>query len=495
MDTSEAMARGQRHQDNGEFAEAEAVYRQISQTNPGDLNALYRLAVVCQLQGRATEAISFYQQLLRVKPDSAKVHNNLGLALAALNRQGEAIASYEQAIHFQPNFAEAFNNLGNVRTATDHWEQAIDAYRQALALKSNYAAAWNNLGRAQLHLENWHEAVRCFQQAVALQPNNALALNQLGNALFEQGKFDEAGERYREAARIQPDYAEAHYNLSRVLRLQSRWEEAALCLQRSLQINPNSALANAALADIYYGNLNRFGDALVHYRRVLALKPDDRKAQLLVEALTGGSRLEEVPAEYVAAVYESLAPRFDQMVGRRGDCSPQWLKSALGGPPPPASLDILDLGCGTGLCGLQFRSWARTLIGVDLSPAMLAQAQVRGIYDELIQSDLLSAMQNRSGAFDLILASDVLLYVGNLAPIFEAVRRALRPGGRFAFTVDLLRDGPDYRLTPWIHFAHSRRYLERLANETSMREIAEQDVVFPREDGLHANGLVVVLNR
>jgi predicted TPR repeat methyltransferase len=495
MDSAEAMSLGQQHQEAGNFAEAEALYRQVLNADPHNANAMYRLAVVCQLQGRADAAIALYRQLLTIKADSAKVHNNLGLVYASQNRLTEARGCYEKAIRFQPDFAEAFNNLGNLQTALGDWDLACESYVQALALKPAYAAAWNNLGRAHLHQQRRDESVRCFRQALALQPHNAIALNQLGNALFEQRKFDEAAEQYREAVRIQPDHAEAHYNLARVLRLQFRPEDAALCLQTSLHYNPNSALAHGSLADIFYCNLNRFSDALTHYRRVLALNPDDRKAQLLVEALTGSSRIERVPSEYLTAVYEPLAARFDQMVGERGDRSPQWLKAALGPLAALASLDILDLGCGTGLCGLQFRDWAKTLIGVDLSANMLAQARARGIYDELIQSDLLPALQDRVGAFDLIVASDVLLYIGDLGPVFKAVHQALRSGGRFAFTVDLLRDGPDYRLTPWIHFAHSRNYLKRLAIETSMREICVQDVTFPRDDGHQAIGLVVVLGR
>lgn len=47
------------------------------------------------------------------------------------------------------------------------------------------------------------------------------------------------------------------------------------------------------------------------------------------------------------------------------------------------SLDILDLGCGTGLIGSWFKDYARKLVGVDVSPTMLDMATKKGCYHEL----------------------------------------------------------------------------------------------------------------
>jgi predicted TPR repeat methyltransferase len=174
------------------------------------------------------------------------------------------------------------------------------------------------------------------------------------------------------------------------------------------------------------------------------------------------------------------------------------LQVSLEPAPPPRSLAVLDLGCGTGLCGLRFRGWAHTLIGVDISPNMLARARERGIYDELILGDLLPPLQASEGRFDLIVASDVLFYVGDLEPVLRAVHQALRPGGRFAFTVELPAKSegePDYRLLPLGHFVHSRPYLRQVTAAAQLQEVRANEVTFPREDGESVPGLVVVLAR
>ncbi len=492
---ADAMKRAIQHQQAGNLDQAAALYRQVLAAQPQDHNARYRLAVVCQLQGRLAESIVLYEQLLQLKPDSAQVQNNLGLAYVAQNRLPEALTCCREAVRLLPNCAEFVNNLGTALSAAGAWDEAIDAHRRALALNPQYAPAWSNLGRAYMVQQQLDDAIRCFQEASALQPENGGVLYHLGTALLRQGKTVEAGDCYRQVLRLQPHNAEAHFQLATVYTAQQRWPEAAASLQNSLAYNANNVQAHAALGDIFYYHLGKYAEALRCYRLVLALSPDNARARLFVEALSGTSRQALVPPDYVFDLYNSLAAGFDQNVETRGDWSPQWLKESLEPGPGAPTLAVLDLGCGTGLCGLQFRAWAKTLIGVDLSPNMLAKARDRGVYDELILSDVLAAVQGRTDTFDLVVASDVLLFLGDLGPLFHAVQRVLRPGGRFAFTVDLLDGADDYRMSLWVHFAHSRPYLRRLMAETQLQEVSVKEVMFPREGGHSAAGLVMVLAR
>ena len=55
------------------------------------------------------------------------------------------------------------------------------------------------------------------------------------------------------------------------------------------------------------------------------------------------------------------------------------------GLEPSKQLDVLDAGCGTGLCGPLLAPYARRLIGVDLSEGMLALAKEKHVYDALIK--------------------------------------------------------------------------------------------------------------
>ncbi len=394
-----------------------------------------------------------------------------------------------------PDCAEFHNNLGTVHNSLGARNQAEAAFRRALELKPKYPAAWNNLGKAHLVLNRFDDAVRCFQEALGLQPNDATVLTNLGSALLHQGKPLEAANCYRQALRIRPDHAQARRNMPRVQELLDKWQETADREEERVRSRPDDADGWAALGDLYYYGLGKHPDAARCYRRVIALCPENARARLLADTLSGQSKLTRVPADHVGALYNSFAGQFEQHAKERGDCSPQMLQSALGTPPPTACLDVLDLGCGTGLCGVQFRGWAKSLVGVDLAANMLAEARKRGIYDELIEGDLLAALQSRRERFDLVVASDVLLFLGDLGPLFTAVHKALRPGGRFAFTIDLLEGDGDFKLMPWIHFAHSLTYVQHLAAASPLQTICMQKVFFPRDGGHEAPGFVIVMSR
>jgi predicted TPR repeat methyltransferase len=504
--TAAVMSLGWQHHQAGNLGQAEVLYRQVLAAEPRNTDALYLLAMCCQVQGRAAEAVALYQQFLGIKPDVAEVQNSLGVAFATLGRLTEAIACFQQAVFLKPDYAEAFNNLGYVQTSQGDLHQALASLRRALALKPHYPEALNHLGIVHFQQQRLDDAGCCFREALALRPQFVEALNGLGNTLFAQDNLTDAVDCYQRALSLRPNDAKAHNNLGGVYRTLGRWDEAVACLQRSLTFDPNDPKTHRNLGKLFFDR-GQYAEALPSYQRVLALCPDDKEARFLVEALSPASSLARVPVDYLAEIYDGFAANFEKaLVERRGYRSPELLKAALlaeysAGGPPARSLEVLDLGCGTGLCGLQVREWARTLIGVDLSPNMLAKARERGLYDELIQSDLLLPVQASENRFDLIVASDVLFYVGDLEPVTRAVHRALRPGGRFAFTVELPQKDaadeaePDYRLLPLGHFIHSRAYLRRVAALAQLREASATDVEFPREDGQSVPGLVLVLAR
>jgi predicted TPR repeat methyltransferase len=159
---------------------------------------------------------------------------------------------------------------------------------------------------------------------------------------------------------------------------------------------------------------------------------------------------------------------------------------------PSKSLDILDAGCGTGLCGPLIAQYARRLVGVDLSERMLAQADERDVYDELVKGELTAYLAGFTETFDVIVSADTLVYFGPLEAVVTASRNALRPGGRLIFTVEeLVGTGHDdgYSIGTSGRYQHTRAHVQGVLTDASLRpEIVSAELRL--EAGQPVSGLV-----
>lgn len=159
--------------------------------------------------------------------------------------------------------------------------------------------------------------------------------------------------------------------------------------------------------------------------------------------------------------------------------------------PGRAAMAILDLGCGTGLAGQVFRPLAARLDGVDLSPAMIEKARARGIYDHLAVADLESALALAGSSYDLILAADTLVYLGDLGPVFRAAAGRLNPDGFFLFTVEQAQDG--FALGPKRRWRHGEAYLRQAAQDAGLSVAGLVEAAPRQEDNRPVAGFAVAL--
>jgi predicted TPR repeat methyltransferase len=125
---------------------------------------------------------------------------------------------------------------------------------------------------------------------------------------------------------------------------------------------------------------------------------------------------------------------------------------------------LLDLGCGTGLAGVALSDITHHRTGIDLSSRMVDIAGESDLYDELYVGDVVAFVQEieDEAPWDLIVATDVLPYLGGVEELFAGVRRVSAPGAVFAFSTELLEgDGQTFTVGPHQRFHHAIAYLTR----------------------------------
>jgi predicted TPR repeat methyltransferase len=310
-------------------------------------------------------------------------------------------------------------------------DEVVTAARAMLAERRGGMLTRVALGRALVAAGKPAQAVDELREASLLSPNTPEVVLAFGEALAAAGALPTAIAEFQRAARLMPDDGRPH------------WQIAQLWL----------AAGEADKAEAAARSAGELGGA------------DERQLQTLAAAAAQMRSAVRADAGYVRHLFDQFAADYDtRMRGRLGYAAPGILRDLASLLIDPAAKhDVLDLGCGTGLSGIAFKPIARKLVGVDLSPKMLAKARGLAIYDALIEGDVEMPPRGAEGPFDLIVAADVLVYLGDLEPLFAALRARLKPDGLWLFTTEK-SETVDFGLGEKRRYRHSEVYLRKLAN-------------------------------
>jgi predicted TPR repeat methyltransferase len=449
--------------EEGKLHEAAQCLKKAMRYEPRNTSFPLHLANVLKLQGALTEATAVLQQLVDAYPNLAAAYNNLGTIYFAQEKWTAAVAAYHVAIEKQADYIDAYYNLGLALNKATQWDEAIQAYQAVLALNPQHTPAQFQLGCLLLQKNHVDEARQIFVRIEKEYPHHVETQSNLGTCYLKQAAFAQAKTHYLKALQIKPDDTQILFNLAVIHMQQNRIEEAMLYYQQILKINPHHFAAHNNLGTAWLTSSHR-NAALVHFREALRLQPHHQAVRHIVNVLTENTVLAHSPTEYIKALFDSYADHYDQHVLHtlhyqmpthflsalqqlRDVTKPQW--------------DIIDLGCGTGLCGSLFKPAAHTLTGVDLSEKMLAVAAQKNIYEPLICENILPFLSHCKQTYDFILAGDVLVYFGDLSEIFSHATHILRNQGLFIFDVES-SENENFIMTPSGRFAHSKTYLDTL---------------------------------
>lgn len=270
---------------------------------------------------------------------------------------------------------------------------------------------------------------------------------------------------------------------------------AADILAQVVKIVPGFATAWFALASIREATGDRDGAIAAFAAARDADRADYHGARLHLARLGVGEATPAMTSVYVRRLFDQHAPDFDAALVERLDYrGPALLLEAVraikGTPLRLGS--VLDLGCGTGLGGAAFRPFCDWLVGVDISPGMIAEARAKRLYDRLEAADLLEFLASEAGAsHHLALAADVFVYCSDIAPIAAAVARALAPDGLFAFTVETHNE-PGVRLQGTLRYAHGAAHVRAAIGAAGMQILQLTEASTRNEKGMPVPGLLVV---
>jgi predicted TPR repeat methyltransferase len=442
------------------------THRKKKQRHPKqDLDTALARAVAHHRAARLSKARRAYENIIKSHPACAEARYLLGRLNCQRGHLDKAIEMLYAALQWRPDFPEAQNDLANMLSDAGRLEEAASVLSDLIAHTPQHANAHNGLGVVLKQQGDLAAAVDAFEQAIRLDPQCAGQYFNLGNTLKRLDRFDEAAEAYRRVINLDPTYVDAYRYLSAVLRRAGKLHESRAVLQQWAKQSPDDPVARHMLAT--------FSD---------------------VDSPTRASNA------YIQRVFDQFAADFDDSLNDLNYRGPQLLAAALKERLPPAGqrLEVLDAGCGTGLCGPVLRPYARHLVGVDLSAAMLGKARLQGDYDELISGELTAFLAGSANRFDLIASIDTLIYFGDLAPVLKGMTAALRDGGHLVFTCekdDEATSTHGYHLASHGRYGHAKPYLQACLMASGLSNPKITTAIIRTEAGEAATGYVVVADK
>jgi predicted TPR repeat methyltransferase len=479
----------------GRPAAAVPLLEQAATLRPGDAAFAHNLATAHLQAGQYDEAVRAFERTIKLVPDRAETLVAWGLAHLARRGAGDAQAAafaLRQARAAGMDSAELHRYLGLALLASDQPRDAVQAFATAAERNAFDPGAWHALALAQRAAGEDKEVRKSLNKALEIDPNNPRAWHALARVDLDAGNAQIAAGHLKKATRFDPGFAQAWQDLGRVHQQLHQHAEALGAFKQAVRAGRNKRpggprpFDTLSPADLEAAERRLTDERLIEKHHALA-------ANAAIFSPT------EVPRDAITNLFDKYAQTFDQHLrGALRYGVPELLAEAVAAardPDDEALVDILDLGCGTGLIGPLLRPIAATLAGVDLSPAMIEKSRERGCYDLLHAGDMLAALRQSPGSFDLLVAADSLLYTGDLSPIFEAAHGALRPGGVFAFTVEA-GAGDRYHLhQKTLRYTHSRPYMEHLGKIHGYETVTFETVTLRHEAERPVAGFLIVLRK
>ena len=522
------------------------------------------LSLLDSLQENNNDLISQIKRALSSQPDDEPLLFNLGLLLGQKVEETdkaseksllivEALTALGKAVEINKNRDASWYNIASLKQLGGDDYGAMSAYRETIrisqssqvlsacysnliqlllekgdldeaAIVSNEAVnalpdddtAWTNMGIVLRENLSYDWAVSCFENAVKFSDGtNAVALNNLGNIYTMNNEVDKAYEAYKQAVEVDPTDSDSAYSLAMILRDSGDLENSKIMFEQCINTNPTNTAASFQLS-----------------------------------ALLGGGNIEQCPTDYVADLFDHYAKKgYDfHMVENLKYKVPDYMWNAYSSSIVTTTDDVknplvvVELGAGTGLVGSRFRVGFSKLAdaaaveiaeftAIDLSQEMIVRAyelmynisiipdntyidsetslpvvtmQEENVYTDVIIADCSEYLEKRikrgASPADLILAGDVLVYIGKLDILFDNVYNALKLSGKFIFSVEKLIEEENnsnigFVLQESARFAHTKKYIENTAIKSGLIIASSIEVPLRYDGGNAVNGYIFVLQK
>ena len=367
----------------------------------------------------------------------------------------------------------------------------------ALATKlcPKIAMAYLTLGNAYVKNGQETQAIGLFEKGLCLEPKNHKLASNLAALRMKRGEVRRAFEVLKGAESEEQTSDDYWFNLGFGAEKCAMLDEAMRAYEKALTFNPGHQGALQGLAGVCI-SAQKYERARSCYQALLDMEPDNGIAKYFFGILQGDMP-ERAPSNYIEMLFDQYAENYEQdlQIKLKSQSPGAVVDAVLKMAGGRKEIKVLDLGCGTGLVGAMLAPALPQLrlTGIDLSLNMLQHAKERKLYEDLVHEDIGDYLIKENSDWDYIVASDTLIYFGDLSHLFEQASRLLKDNGYLIFTIELAQ-GNGVEVQANGRFRHPQPYLSKLLTEAGFT-VLMQPLNIRLENASPVPGLLVVAQR
>jgi tetratricopeptide (TPR) repeat protein len=242
-----------------------------------DLRKLHQDALEWHKRGEFAKAEALYREILRHIPNSAEIHNSHGVTLAVLKQLKDAAQAFGRAADLQPGNENFRYNFANVLKEQGLLSQAIEQFVQVVRINPNHVAARIQLGLLYQQEDRWREAMEQFNHVCNMNPGMAEAFEQLGYCLLKILRFKDAEEVFRHVLKISPASLRGYQGLAQALMGINKAAEAAEWIRKALLTYPDVYMLQIGLGRALV-EMGSQQEAIEVFENIIKSKPEHADA-------------------------------------------------------------------------------------------------------------------------------------------------------------------------------------------------------------------------
>ncbi len=516
----------------GELQQAADICKRMLADNPDFAYGYHLMATLFRTTGNLEKALNFTGLAIRIDPGVASFYVQRGQLLFTLKYFDEAAEVFDKLLEMEPLSAHYMLLRADVYAKQEQYDEAIallssarkhagDAeiadvdehegrcmlamgeikkaekfFDRSIAAKPEATRSYIEKGKILLFEKRDHEAEVCFAKAINNDPHSWEALHGMAIVNERQGQTDSAIALAIQAVNADNAIFDSLMLLGNLLLRKQSWDGAEHIFRQALSVIPDSVYAWHGLATSLIPQ-KKLETIEGEFKQLLVSRPDNKALTFLCESVCG--KVPTVsPEAYALSWFDDYASRYEFYLPSLGSYQASSLCELVRGLSQLADrkdCSFLDLGCGSGMAAEHMRDITNMSVAVDLSPRMLDMARLRSCYDEYYALDVGEFALGSDRVFDIIIAMDVLPYIGDLDQFFKVTRNLMGAGSVFAFTVEKVDKGMDFQLGQDGRYKHKASYVRSMIEEQGYELLVEEEMLLRFDGGQPVKGFSYVIKK